>query len=62
MRLVENNELGEPLYQCDHCQIAGPKDSCIVEDNHSHYCFSCWYEVSRGRRVQRDGRSVVVEV
>jgi CO dehydrogenase/acetyl-CoA synthase beta subunit len=62
MRLVEQNELGEVLYQCDRCQLAGPKDSCIIEDNHQHYCLSCWYEVTRSRRVRREGRSVVIEV
>lgn len=62
MRLVEYNELGEVLYQCDRCQMAGPKDSCIIEDGHQHYCLSCWYEKSRSRRVHREGRSVVVEV
>ncbi|GEM_PF-2433052 len=61
MRLAENNELGEPLYQCDHCQLTGPKDSCIIEENHQHFCMSCWYERQRNR-VSQNKRSVVVEI
>ena len=61
MRLVENNELGEPLYECDRCHLAGPKDSCIIEENHQHFCLSCWYEKQRNR-APKDKRSVVVEI
>ncbi|HTA76613.1 MAG TPA: hypothetical protein VK791_05610 [bacterium] len=61
MRLVETNELGEALYECDRCQIAGPKDSCIIEDNNQHLCMSCWYEKQRSR-APKERRSVVVEI
>lgn len=61
MRLAENNELGESLYQCDHCQLTGPRDSCIIEENQRHFCMSCWYEKQRNR-VSKDRRTVVVEI
>ena len=61
MRLSQKNLLGETLYQCDHCQLTGPKDSCIIEENFQHFCMSCWYERQRNR-VRKDRRSVVVEI
>lgn len=62
MKLVEHNEIGEDLYQCDRCQLAGAKDSCIIiEDYNLHLCMSCWYEKQRNR-VSKDRRGVVVEI
>ncbi len=61
MRLAEKNQLGEPLYQCDRCQLIGPRDSCIIEENNRHFCMSCWYEKQRSR-TSKDRRSVVVEI
>jgi hypothetical protein len=61
MRLIENNDLGEPLYQCDYCHLAGPKDSCVIEENDQHFCMSCWYEKLRSR-VPKTKRMVVVQI
>jgi CO dehydrogenase/acetyl-CoA synthase beta subunit len=60
MQLAERNQMGEILYECDRCQIVGPKDSCIIEENAKHLCMSCWYEKERNR-VRRN-RAVIVEV
>ena len=60
MRLNEKNSLGEELYQCDLCQIVGPKDSSILEENGRHLCMSCWYEKERNR--VRKERAVIVEI
>jgi hypothetical protein len=49
MRLDEQNDRGETLYECDTCQITGARDSCILEEAGRHFCFSCWYEKERLR-------------
>lgn len=59
MRLAEKDPTGEPLYQCDMCQIAGLRDVTIIEENGGHLCMSCWCEKERNRA--RRGRAVVVE-
>jgi hypothetical protein len=58
MRPKEKNELGEELYECDHCQITGPKDSVIIEEEDRHYCMSCWCEKERNR-FRKERKSLV---
>jgi len=60
MRLQEKNELSEELYECDRCQITGPKDSVIIEEQDQHYCMSCWCEKERNRF--RKDKMRIVEV
>ena len=58
MRLMENNERGEELYECDRCQIRGPKDSVIIEERDGHFCMSCWCEKERNR-FRKERKSLV---
>jgi len=58
MRLARDNGFGEPLYECDQCQIVGPKGSVIIEEQSRHLCMSCWFEKERNR-VRKDKRRLV---
>jgi hypothetical protein len=60
MQLAEKSPTGEPLYECDMCQIVGPRDVAILEENGHHLCMSCWHEKQRNR--VRKGRAVLVEI
>lgn len=60
MQLDEKSPTGEPLYECDMCQIVGPKDVAIIVDNGRHLCMSCWCEMQRNRA--RKQRAVLVEI
>ena len=41
MILDEKNELGQQLFQCDHCGKAGVQEEFFIEDNFQHFCASC---------------------
>ncbi len=43
MVLFENNELGEPLYQCDRCQTVGTEEAFVTDDSYQLLCFPCRY-------------------
>lgn len=47
MRLNDRNASGSPRYECDRCRIAGEITTFIIEEDGSHFCFSCWYEKER---------------
>ena len=49
MRLAEKDPFGEPLYQCDMCQIVGMREVTILEEQERHLCMSCWCEKDRNR-------------
>lgn len=61
MRLKETSLADEPLYECDNCRVAGVEGSGIIlQQDGSHFCFSCWYE-KNGRRP-RGERTTIIEV
>ena len=49
MRLAEKDPFGEPLYECDMCQIVGMRDITIIDESGRHLCMSCWCERDRNR-------------